>query len=234
MSNPSGTRAVAQWKAGEAMDTRKRILYGALGGVAPVVVNLVIVDLVVVFAAVTPIAAVAYAVRVLALVFAGGLVAWLHEEEVKPARLFQFGMLAPALLTGMINGAAVRTQTSTPVAWSLEAVVHAGQEIRTRPEPRERSTLSQIAQGLLGQPAAEADVLVVIAEAETAAQVRKVREALGRELPSSRLLLWRLDAGRYAVSYGEPMPLRRARAVAAELEDDYKQSSHLHASRAAE
>ena len=80
-----------------------RLLIGGIGGLAPVFALLVAVDFEanLVNASTGKIAG--YAVRALALFMIGGFVAWLHEKEHEPFKLFELGMGGPALLAGLIT-----------------------------------------------------------------------------------------------------------------------------------
>ena len=50
-----------------------------------------------------------YAVRVFGLFLVGGLWACLHKSEADPKKLFQLGIVAPAMITGMISASNVHT-----------------------------------------------------------------------------------------------------------------------------
>lgn len=85
------------------MKTRDKILIGGVGALMPSVLNLLVVDFSNVFSALDPWAAVGYCVRVIVLFALGGLVAYLHKEERNVVKLFELGIVAPALITAMIN-----------------------------------------------------------------------------------------------------------------------------------
>lgn len=116
-------------KAGR-LDTRGRVVAGALGGLTPVILNMLVVDLSVALQGATALVAASYALRAVALTVVGGVAGWLHDDETRAARVFQLGMVAPALLTGMINGAAVRADAGlsapSPTALGV-AVLHAAE-----------------------------------------------------------------------------------------------------------
>ena len=82
----------------------KRFLIGGIGGLTPVFALLIAVD----FAknivdTNTTAQAIGYLVRAAALFAMGGFVAWLHETEDKPFKLFEIGLGAPALIAGLIT-----------------------------------------------------------------------------------------------------------------------------------
>ncbi len=86
------------------MSLRKRMLLAGLGALMPVILNLLVVDYRTVFTDATLPAAAGYAIRVVVLFFLGGLVAFLHKEETNPLRIFELGIIAPALVTALMNG----------------------------------------------------------------------------------------------------------------------------------
>lgn len=79
-------------------------MIAGLGGITPVLLSLVVIDLETLLLDVTPLAVVSYLIRVLALFAVGGLVGWLHKSEHDTVKLFQLGIAAPALITAAING----------------------------------------------------------------------------------------------------------------------------------
>jgi len=92
----------------------RKMKIGCIGALTPIVINLLIVDLQTTLSAVTPISAFCYAVRVAALCTAACIVIYLNSDEDRPVKLFQLGIAAPALLTGMLNGAVIASKQSTP------------------------------------------------------------------------------------------------------------------------
>jgi len=60
----------------------------------------------------TLIALFGYGLRTLLLFYLGGLVAFLHKDEHSPFKLFQLGIVAPALITAFINGKNIETPES--------------------------------------------------------------------------------------------------------------------------
>jgi hypothetical protein len=150
---------------------------------------------VLVFTHVTAITAVAYGVRVGALIAVGALVGWLHEDEVKAAKLFQLGMVAPALLTGMLNGAAVRADAGTHLAWSFATPVYAAQQERALPSVAPApSTSAQIYQGFFGVTAEPADRLLVVESYESQTSARHRLAALSEQFPRLTFTLWHPEA----------------------------------------
>ena len=96
------------------MKTYQKILIGGLGAMMPIVLNLLIVDLHVLILDLTLVALLAYLIRVVILFFLGGVVAFLHKDENSPLKLFQLGLAAPALITGLLNSGQVEIPKAPP------------------------------------------------------------------------------------------------------------------------
>src|SRR5262245_53573172 len=90
------------------MSPSRKVLIGGFGALTPIVLNLLIVDLETVWLKVTVFAALGYFIRVVTLFYLGGMFAWLHKREDNPVKLFELGIVAPALVTGVLNGAAAK------------------------------------------------------------------------------------------------------------------------------
>jgi len=93
------------------MDLKQRLFIGCLGALAPILVNLYVVDFQTVLPNVLPLEALSYAVRLVALCLSACLVVYLNSDEARPVKLFQLGVMAPAMLTSMLNGAAIANKT---------------------------------------------------------------------------------------------------------------------------
>jgi hypothetical protein len=108
-------------------DATKRFLIGGAGGLAPVFAFLIAVDLEKQLNDTNLLQILGYSLRVLALFAIGGFIAWLHENEDKPFKLFEIGLGAPALLAGLITTKSIipdqqaRADTTrlAPVAMSI-------------------------------------------------------------------------------------------------------------------
>lgn len=95
-------------------DTVRRMGIGCVGALTPILINVLIVDLQTTLSNVTLVSAVFYLIRVAALCGAACIVVFLNSDEVRPVKLFQLGVAAPALLTGMINGAVIAKGNGAP------------------------------------------------------------------------------------------------------------------------
>jgi hypothetical protein len=87
---------------------------GCIGALTPILLNLLVVDLQTTLSNVTLITVLSYLVRVVALCAAACIVIFLNDDETKPVKLFQLGIAAPALLTGLLNGAVIANQRTPP------------------------------------------------------------------------------------------------------------------------
>jgi hypothetical protein len=91
------------------MTTKEKFFLGCLGALAPILINLPIVDYATTLSNMTVITTASYLARVLGLCVVGCLVVYLNADDEKINKrltFFQLGVMGPALLTAMINGAA--------------------------------------------------------------------------------------------------------------------------------
>jgi hypothetical protein len=150
-------RAAAKSKVLE-LTTRQKLLVGALGAVTPLALNLLVVDQVT-LQHLTVLVAVSYAIRVVVLVSLGALVVYLNAEETNRTRIFQLGLAAPALITGLMNGVNQRALAESQqfVAPKQAAVLSMEAVYAAELEPQakqfvipEESQAQQILRGLTG------------------------------------------------------------------------------------
>lgn len=155
----AGARAHA---AERNIGTRERILLGGAGALTPILLNALLVDTNTVFAKLTAVVALSYALRVIILFLLGSINTWLHEEEKCRKKLWQLGMAGPALVTTLLNGSSVerhsgsRAQTtnvvSAAISWIAPREAFAAQQLPVysfRDEPPE-SVAAQLLRGLTG------------------------------------------------------------------------------------
>src|SRR5262249_21756124 len=100
----------------------RRFLWGGLGALAPTIISLAILDHTAVADYLANIEGNAawlggYAFRFVVLFVIGGLWAYFHRAEIEPLKLFQLGIVAPAMITGMINASTVAKQENIDHAW---------------------------------------------------------------------------------------------------------------------
>lgn len=91
----------------ETIDLKQRLFIGCLGALAPILANLYVVDLNTVWPNLLPLEALTYVVRLLGLCISGCVIVYLNSDEVRPVKLFQLGIMAPAMITSMLNAAAI-------------------------------------------------------------------------------------------------------------------------------
>ncbi|HEX6747019.1 MAG TPA: hypothetical protein VF092_06945 [Longimicrobium sp.] len=148
--------------SGEA-SFRRRFIAAGMGALAPILVNLLVVDPKTVFVSVTLAVALGYAVKTTLLFMAGGAVAWMHPEESSPRKLFQMGIAAPALLTAVINGTQVERRVASaeePVSAVALLTLASPAHAETQPggvlsfrRPPEESVVQQLWRGFTGSGA---------------------------------------------------------------------------------
>lgn len=100
-----------------SLTLQRRLVIGGVGALTPVLLSLAVVDLRTTLQSADTIAIVGYLARVVALFCIGALTAWLHKQELDERKLFQLGMVGPALLTTMLNGSQINPApgSSAPV-----------------------------------------------------------------------------------------------------------------------
>jgi hypothetical protein len=102
----STTAAVLQQTRSNDLTTFRKCLFGGLGALTPIVISLLTLDLNTSLKNITFIVGFGYLVKVSVLFYVGGMVAYLHKEEKNPLKLFELGIVAPALILGVLNGTA--------------------------------------------------------------------------------------------------------------------------------
>jgi hypothetical protein len=142
-----------------SVGSRQRFLVAGLGGVSPVLISLIVIDLQTLLLKVTPILVISYLIKILALFALGGLIGWLHKNERELFKLFQLGIAAPALITAGINGTRIHLPEAVPVMTTRAAFSLVGEAYAQPPQqpatkqfsyPAE-TTNQQIARGLFGK-----------------------------------------------------------------------------------
>jgi hypothetical protein len=111
------------------MGPMQRFYIACLGALTPIITNLLVVDLNTSLNNLHVIDGLTYAVRLFALCAAACVVVFLNSDEERPVKLFQLGIMAPALLTSIINGAAI----------SIKATGQGPQSSVVQPTPPQKS-----------------------------------------------------------------------------------------------
>lgn len=138
------------------MTSKKRFLIGGGGALMPVLISILAIDVGTMINSESALNAaniIGISIRYLVLFVIGGVVAYLHEEEVSTFKLFELGIAAPALLTSLISAQGIITETNQDRSTSffdnisLVSAAYAGTEIQTA----KNNFLSDVFQGISGQ-----------------------------------------------------------------------------------
>ena len=110
------------------MTPQRRFLLGGGGALMPVLVSLLAIDLGALLDSQSNLTTgniIGFAIRYLVLFVVGGVVAYLHEDETKSFKLFELGIVAPALITSLITAQGVAAEQNSfivsriPIGMSL-------------------------------------------------------------------------------------------------------------------
>lgn len=107
------------------MSTSKKIFIGGLGALTPIILNLLVIELDVLLLKLTLFSVIGYLIRVIVLFYLGGIMAFLHKDENNPIKIFELGIVAPALITAMLNAGQIdvprmKSQSGTsPISFNL-------------------------------------------------------------------------------------------------------------------
>lgn len=144
------------------MTDRERIMLGAIGGglVALIGYPIPAYESIVVFGGVGLI--VGLVIRGVGFAFLGGLWAYMHRQESNRFRVFQLGLLGPAIVSAMVSGNAQRVEVSPAdfqprIGMQLIAPAYGAEESKpgtARPVP---STWDIIIRGILGTTVVKPD-----------------------------------------------------------------------------
>ncbi len=133
------------------MSPKKRFFIGGFGALMPVLVSLLAIDIGAIFddeSTLTTGNIVGVFIRYIILFLIGGFIAYLHEDEIKPFKLFEIGIAAPALISSLITAqsatATATVDTTEKISWSIIASAYAADE------SKESSFVSDIFKGITG------------------------------------------------------------------------------------
>lgn len=146
-----------------SMPTRTKFLWGGLGALTPVVTTFLIIDVETIMGYLNaafggegnPFLVAGYGLRVIGLFVVGGIWACLHKQEYDPKKLFQLGIVAPAMITATINASNVydgshpEHERLSAVRITLVSSAYAGEDDDAK--PRESSPVDQLIRGFLGK-----------------------------------------------------------------------------------
>ncbi|MCI0489221.1 MAG: hypothetical protein L0229_21730 [Blastocatellia bacterium] len=111
-------------RAKSVITNNRKFLIGGLGALAPAIISLLVADLSAILLGLTFLVCLGAFIKVVLLFCVGGFVAYLHKEEKNPVRIFELGILAPALITGILNANNV-SASDTPIAVNTKPAVSA-------------------------------------------------------------------------------------------------------------
>lgn len=140
------------------MKAYKKLLLRGVGGLIPVLAALAIADAEKISQALSLIGETAnyelagHGLRILALFVIGAIWAYFHGSENDPKKLIQLGIVAPAMITGMVQASNVQDLRSgkeeTSLSFSIVSVAHASHK-RGHVDPP--SPLDRFIKGLWGR-----------------------------------------------------------------------------------
>lgn len=165
-------------------------LIGGLGAMTPVIMNLLVVDLEGTFRDSSILVLLGYLLRVSVLFYLGALVAFLHKDERSIAKLFELGVVAPALVTAYLNGAPATVRTlqgsvPTPTVVSFLGISEAEAQTAARRPPPGESPAQRLWRGFIGSPVDRAnDGPPRLSRTETEQRLREINELRRRGLLS--------------------------------------------------
>lgn len=96
----------------QALTKKQKIFIGGLGGITPIFVNLLVIDIHIILFNLNMITMLGFMTRVIILFYVGGMLAYLNKED-DPVKVFQLGIVAPAMITAIINGNNVASGINT-------------------------------------------------------------------------------------------------------------------------
>lgn len=111
------------------MTGRNRFLIGGLGAMMPIFVTLLSLDYAAWINHNAEISAghlIGFSIRYIILFLLGGVIAYLHEDEIKPYKLFQIGIAAPALVTSLVAANSIENAMQSSTAPQETARIHQG------------------------------------------------------------------------------------------------------------
>ena len=100
------------------MTPKKRFIIGGAAALMPILVGLLYIDIDIFLSDESRYSKghfIGMGIRYSILFLIGGFIAWLHEDEHKPFKLFEIGMAAPALITSIIAANGLNSIYHTPV-----------------------------------------------------------------------------------------------------------------------
>ncbi len=136
------------------MPGKKRFLLGGIGALLPILLSIAIADAARIgeYIADQPYELLGYVIRTATLFALGGVWAYVQSSEMQPLKVLQLGVVAPAMLTVMVNGANVADMRGDEPDGLASLQIISSAYAQTLPEhPRPETPLERIIKGLLGR-----------------------------------------------------------------------------------
>jgi hypothetical protein len=183
------------------MSRTSAFLLGALGGLLPILVSLLAIDLAPIIdhlidhsgGGLTTGNYIGYAIRVVVLLFLGGIVALLNSEVKQPLAIVQLGIAAPALVSSFINGATAKPNEVQRASFSIVSVAHA----------QEAPARLQVAGGLFSDVTAGFGMRL---DGVAAANAERKAEAFRQTVPPAAIDSVPEGAGSYCMTAAGKVP----------------------------
>lgn len=225
------------------MSPRKRFFIGGFGALMPVLVSLLAIDIGAMLdddSYLTTGNIIGVFIRYIILFMIGGFVAYLHDDEIKPFKLFEIGIAAPALISSLITAQGISSPKAPEqvkqTSWSIISSAYAADDAK------ESSFFSDLINGVSGAIYRERDtgksgttpksVPQPVKRPEPPAKQtetsRRIRlRALQQQEPGSSLDIHeRIEALNNELTSLES-EIRAAKATVEELENQYRQKMAL-------
>ena len=136
------------------MPGKKRFLLGGTGALLPILLSIAIADATTIggYLVDQPYELLGYVIRTAALFAIGGVWAYVQTSEVQPLKVLQLGVVAPAMLTVLMNTANLTDLRGGEIDGSVSLQIISSAYAQALPEqPRPRSALERIIKGFLGR-----------------------------------------------------------------------------------
>lgn len=214
-------------RAKAEMSTCRKCLIGGLGALAPIVLNLAVVDFKTALSTVTVIALAAYLLRVCILFGIGGGWVYLHKKEKDPLRIFELGIVAPTMILALLNGAnssgaktvaasglqpaatiSAVTDLLVPTAYAQTA---SGDVVRKFSPPKETAT-EQFWRGLTGEQS-ERVWFVVVGDSRDLGDAKSLARRINQNSPNFKAEVYGDDESYKVVIGGGNQTLSEAKAL---------------------
>jgi len=197
---------------------RQKILIGGLGALTPVVISLLAIDFETAFVGKSSAVILGYMFRVLLLFYLGGLVAYLHADEHVPLKIFELGIVAPALIMTMINAKNVEPPvrfekvSQVSLADFFIAPAYAQTEKANQAELQQSSFIEQFLEGLTGS-VSKKRYWVIVGWSRDSQGAKIIADEFNRTKPKFRSEVYKAQNGLYGVSIAGNLTYEAAQRI---------------------